>query len=87
MIEIQYGTDGSFTGKYTRNCGMPSEGILPALLISNNHPAYFYNNDHGLHWGKALINENNHNDMKLIIIPFRKFCKTSTEVVNLMLMQ
>ncbi|HBR69997.1 MAG TPA: hypothetical protein DEA55_11545 [Rhodospirillaceae bacterium] len=63
--------------------GLNADNILPALLISNNHPSYFRNNNHGDKWGDDLVNESTQADMKLIIIPFRKFCRTSTEVVEL----
>lgn len=63
--------------------GLNADNILPALLISNNHPSYFRDNDHGNGWGDGLVNESENQEMKLIIIPFRKFCRTSTEVVEL----
>ncbi|MCC6597669.1 MAG: hypothetical protein IT559_02640 [Alphaproteobacteria bacterium] len=63
--------------------GLNAEDILPALLISNNHPLYFRDHEHGEQWGGRLLNESTESDMKLIIIPFRKFCKTKTEVVKL----
>lgn len=63
--------------------GLNADDILPALLISNNHPSYFRDGNHGDQWGDGLLKESQQTDMKLIIIPFRKFCKTSTEVVEL----
>ncbi|WP_321381263.1 hypothetical protein [Rhizobium sp.] len=35
--------------------GMNAEEILPALLISNNHPSYFQKNSHGDRWGDGLL--------------------------------
>lgn len=63
--------------------GISGEDALPALLISNMHPCYFRDHVHGKEWGKALLNQSKADDMKLILIPFRKFCKTSTEAVEL----
>lgn len=63
--------------------GLSGDDILPALLISNNHPSYFRDNNHGAGWESGYVRESQHPDMKLIIIPFRKFCKSSTEVVEL----
>lgn len=63
--------------------GMNGEDLLPALLISNTHPSYFRSKNHGENWGRGLINESLQPNMKLILIPFKKFCKTSTEVVQL----
>lgn len=63
--------------------GLNADDILPALLISNNHPSYFRDGSHGNQWENGLLKESQQPNMKLIIIPFRKFCKTSTEVVQL----
>ena len=63
--------------------GMSGDDMLPALLISNMHPSYFRDHAHGDEWGKELLNQSETDGMKLILIPFRKFCRTSTEVVEL----
>ncbi len=63
--------------------GLNGDDVLPALLISNNHPSYFRNNNHGAGWEQGLVKESELDNMKLIIIPFRKFCKSRTEVVAL----
>jgi len=56
--------------------GENGEDALPAILITNRHPAKFREsyNSH-----KGIIEE----DLKLILIPLKRFCKTSTEVVSL----
>ncbi|OGH96727.1 MAG: hypothetical protein A2104_10170 [Candidatus Melainabacteria bacterium GWF2_32_7] len=63
--------------------GINGDDVLPALLITNQHPSYFRD-----HWcdfkeNTALYRENNEKNMKLILIPFREFCNTSTEVIEL----
>lgn len=63
--------------------GCNANDILPALLITNKHPAYFRDNNHGEKWNQRLYKESDIEDMKLILIPFKKFCTTTTEVVNL----
>lgn len=49
--------------------GLNGDEILPALLISNNHPSYFRDNTLGKGWGHGLLNESQQTKMKLIIIP------------------
>lgn len=56
--------------------GEDAEDILPAILITNRHPRMFheYYFDHN--------NDSFDNDMKMILIPLRKFCKTTTDVIE-----
>lgn len=63
--------------------GLDGEEILPALLITNKHPGYFRNHEFGERWGRGLLNESQDVDIKLILVPFRRFCRTSTEAVGL----
>jgi hypothetical protein len=63
--------------------GLDGEDILPALLITNSHPSYFREKNYGEGWGSGLMNKSQQENMKLIIIPFRKFCTNSTEAVDL----
>ncbi len=59
-----------------------AKDLLPALLITNTHPRYF--RDYGATWkGNHFVRSDEDSKMKLIIIPFKKFCKTSTEVITL----
>lgn len=57
--------------------GENAEEILPAILITNRHPKKF----------KESFNSNNsgkvENDLKMILIPLKKFCSTTTDVVSL----
>ena len=55
--------------------GENAEELLPAILIANRHPLQFRENN--------IIQENNSNDLKLILIPLKKFCKSTTDVVSL----
>lgn len=52
--------------------GENGEEILPAILITNRHPDRFRKK-------QELIEEN----LKLILIPLKKFCKTNSDVLNL----
>lgn len=62
--------------------GRDADDILPALLITNRHPKFFRDNDHGRQWGKGLYEESQKDGMKLALIPFKRFCKTTTDVVS-----
>lgn len=57
--------------------GEDAEDILPAILITNRHPKKF-RESHSPQKSELLGN-----DLKMILIPLKKFCKTTTEVVNL----
>lgn len=57
--------------------GENAEEILPAILITNRHPSKFKET---FGPGQADPIEN---DLKLILIPLKKFCKTTTEVIQL----
>ncbi len=63
--------------------GCAADDVLPALLITNKHPRYFRENYCALESDKGLYQESKYKDMKLILIPFKKFCKDTTEVVTL----
>lgn len=57
------------------------DDVLPAILITNAAPQYF--RDGVFKQGKGLYREDVTGKMKLILIPLKKFCSTTTEVVNL----
>lgn len=59
------------------------DDILPAILISNAHPSYFKENNHGYRRGRGLYKESEDSELKLILIPLKKCCSTTTEVVSL----
>ncbi len=54
-----------------------TDELLPALLITNAHPAYF--RDRYLPEKEIEFTDR---DFKMILIPFKKFCKTTTEVIT-----
>ena len=60
-----------------------ADELLPALLITNKHPKYFLENNNGSFGKRGLVRADEHDDMKLILIPMKRFCTTTTEVVNL----
>lgn len=57
--------------------GENAEEILPAILITNKHPLKF-KESYEIH--KKKEKEDN---LKLILIPLKKFCKTTTDVITL----
>lgn len=59
------------------------EDILPAILISNAHPSYFQENNHGYRRGNGLYRESMDGELKLVLIPLKKFCSNTSEVVSL----
>lgn len=59
------------------------EDILPAILITNAHPSYFSENNKGYSRKNGLYRESSDGEMKLILIPLKKFCNTTTEVISL----
>ncbi len=56
--------------------GADAEEILPAILITNRHPKKF---KESFHASGSRVEE----DLKLILIPLKKFCKTTTDVAVL----
>ena len=52
------------------------ENLLPAILLTNRHPIEFRNRAMG-------INSSIEEDLKLILIPLKKYCKDTGEVVTL----
>lgn len=56
--------------------GEKAEDLLPTILITNRHPHQF----------KECFGNINHSiepDLKMILIPLKKFCSTTTDVVSL----
>ncbi len=56
--------------------GEPGEEILPAILITTLHPRYFQEN-------QGRWRDDGTIDDKLLLIPLKKCCATTTDVVNL----
>jgi hypothetical protein len=57
--------------------GENAEEILPAILLTNRHPKEFKESF------ESYENRNFDKDLKLILIPLKKFCNSTTEVVEL----
>jgi hypothetical protein len=57
--------------------GEDAEEILPAILITNQHPKKFKESF------ESDENQNFDYDLKFILIPLKKFCNTTTDVVQL----
>ena len=60
-----------------------AEELLPALLITNKHPNYFRENDGMYKNNRGYILESNDEDMVLLLLPFKKICNTTEEVVTI----
>ncbi len=60
-----------------------ADELLPALLITNKHPKYFLENNNNSFAKRGLVSADENDDMKLILIPMKRFCTTTTEVVTL----
>lgn len=62
--------------------GITGENILPAILITNQNPNYFKENNQDLKHN-ALYQEDVKSNLKLILIPFKKFCQNDSDVIAL----
>lgn len=60
------------------------DDILPAVLVTNAHPDYFRNNNTGYRLSKGHYRESQDENLKLVLIPLKKFCTSTTEVVSLL---
>ncbi|CAM3188827.1 hypothetical protein [Asticcacaulis taihuensis] len=64
--------------------GLEGEDVLPAILITNEHLAKFRESSDGPEFKfDSNVRGNYSDNMKLILLPLKKFCKTETGVVNL----
>jgi hypothetical protein len=59
------------------------DDILPAILITNAHPSYFFESTFSFRQKRGLYRESDSGDIKLILVPLKRFCRTTTEVVSL----
>lgn len=57
--------------------GEDAENILPAILIANRHPKKFHE------FYSDRSREDVESDLKLILVPLRKVCKTTTDVIDM----
>lgn len=62
--------------------GINDENILPAILITNQNPNYFKENNQDLKHN-ALYQEDVKSNLKLILIPFKRFCQNDSDVIAL----
>lgn len=62
--------------------GINDRDILPALLITNEHPEYFKKNTSRLKYDN-FCQKDEFKKIKSILIPFKKFCSNETDVINL----
>lgn len=64
--------------------GEDAKDLLPALLITNKHPFYFMTSETPFRYKDTdAIKAHKHGDMKMILIPFKKVCKTETDVITI----
>ena len=64
--------------------GENAEELLPALLITNKHPFYFMTSKKSFTYKDTdIIKAHRYGDMKMILIPFKKICKTETDVITI----
>lgn len=59
------------------------DDILPAILITNAHPSYFFESTFCFRQKRGLYRESEGGDIKLVLVPLKRFCRTTTEVVSL----
>jgi hypothetical protein len=61
-----------------------ADDLLPALLVTNTHPAYFRDRNENFPGNKNILRvDDEFEDMKLILIPFKRMCVTTGEVVSI----
>ena len=64
--------------------GENAEDLLPAILITNKHPYYFMTSEECFKYKDTdTIKTHKYGDMKMILIPFKKVCKTETDVITI----
>ncbi len=61
-----------------------AEDLLPALLITNKHPDYFrFATTEFFGRENILRIKENSDNIKLILVPFKRFCETTSDVTTL----
>ena len=64
--------------------GEDANDLLPALLITNAHPQYFLESNICYENKKVKsIKVHQNDDMKMILIPFKRVCKDDNDVINI----
>jgi len=60
-----------------------ADDLLPALLITNTHPAYFRDRNDNFPGKQNILRvDSGHDNMKLILIPFKRMCTMTGEVIS-----
>lgn len=61
-----------------------AEDLLPALLITNAHPSYFLESNQTFSGRRNILRvDKEYKEMKMILIPFKKFCKSTSDVISI----
>jgi len=60
-----------------------ADDLLPALLVTNAHPAYFRDRNENSPSNKNILRVGECEEMKLILIPFKRMCTTTGEVISI----
>jgi len=61
-----------------------ADELLPALLITNKHPDYFRFAKTEFSYKENILRiKENDDNIKLILVPFKRFCKTTSDVTTL----
>lgn len=59
------------------------ENILPSILITNAHPSYFHHESYRHSKSKGLCRESVDSDLKLVLVPLKRFCTNTSDVITL----
>lgn len=61
-----------------------ADDLLPALLITNAHPAYFRDKNENFTGNKNILRvDDEYEEMKLILVPFKRMCTTTGDVISI----
>jgi len=60
-----------------------ADDLLPALLVTNAHPAYFRDRNENSPSNKNILRVGECEEMKLILVPFKRMCTTTGEVISI----
>ncbi len=63
--------------------GLNTDNLLPAILITNKHPNYFKESGMNHKYKNKGIYTSFDDDMKMILIPFKKVCTTENDVISI----
>ncbi len=60
-----------------------ADDLLPAILVTNAHPAYFRDKNENTSGNKNILRVEESEDLKLILVPFKRMCATTVEVISI----